>query len=142
MYKCLKGGRQEDGPRLVSVVPSGRTRGSSYKLEHRKFQMNMRKHFFTVKVVEHWNRLSREAVELLSLEICKTCLGTFWCKARMLPVDILLRMQRDVSLRVGPNQALIFYIIRTGRSPVGVIAVVSIIHFTSLGRKIIHVLFP
>ncbi|KFV82995.1 hypothetical protein N308_15239, partial [Struthio camelus australis] len=44
------------------------------KLKHRKFHLNMRKNFFTVRVTEHWNRLPREVVEFPSLEIFKTCL--------------------------------------------------------------------
>lgn len=35
-------------------------------------QLNMRKHCFTVKVMEHWNRLLREAVEPPSLDISKS----------------------------------------------------------------------
>ncbi|KGL81887.1 hypothetical protein N309_11853, partial [Tinamus guttatus] len=42
------------------------------KLKHRKFNLHMRKNFFTVKVTEHWNRLPREVVESPSLEIFKT----------------------------------------------------------------------
>jgi len=78
-YKYLQGGRQEDGARLFSVVPSDRTRGSGHKLKPRKFQLNMRKHFFTLRVTEHWNRVPREVVESPSLEIFKTHLDTVLC---------------------------------------------------------------
>jgi len=56
------------------VVPSDRTRGNGNRLKHRRFLLNIRKHFFTVKVTVNWHRFLREVVESPSLEIFKSCL--------------------------------------------------------------------
>ena len=78
-HKYLQGGGQEDGARLFSVVPSNRTRGNGHKLKQRKLQLNTRKNFFPLKVMEPWPRLPREAVESPSLEILRPCLDKVLC---------------------------------------------------------------
>jgi len=80
VYKYLKGGgRQTDEARLFSVMGSNRTRNNGLKFVYRKFCTNMWKNFFMVRVMEHWNRLPREVVETLSMEILKTCLDAYLC---------------------------------------------------------------
>jgi len=61
------------------VVRSNRTRGNRHKLKNKKFHLNMRKKFFTLRETEHWNRLPRGAVESLSLKIFKTHLDKVLC---------------------------------------------------------------
>jgi len=78
-YKYLKGRSQEDGARLFPMVPSDWIRGNGHKLKHKKSYLNTRKHFFILRVTEHWNRLPRVVVESPSLEICETCLDEVLC---------------------------------------------------------------
>ena len=42
-------------------------RGNGFKLKEGSFGLDVRKKFFTMKMVRHWNRLSRDVVDAPSL---------------------------------------------------------------------------
>ena len=53
------------------LVTDDRPRGNDRKMCQGRFRLGIRKRFITQRVVEHWNRLPREAVTASSLMILK-----------------------------------------------------------------------
>ena len=51
---------------------SNRMKGNLFKLEEGRFSLDIRKKFFTVRMVRQWNRLPREAVDDPCPEVLKT----------------------------------------------------------------------
>ena len=70
-FQYLKGAYRKGGEGLFIRECSDRTRGNRFKLKESRFRLDIRKKFFTVRVVRHWNRLPREAVAAPSLAVFK-----------------------------------------------------------------------
>ena len=70
-FQNLKGAYKQEGSQLFERVDNSRTRGNDFKLKEGIFRLDIRGKFFTKRVVRYWNRLPREAVDALSLEVFK-----------------------------------------------------------------------
>ena len=56
-FQYLKGTYKQEGEWLFMRVDSDRTRGNGFKLRRVRFSLDIKKKFFTQRVVTHWNRL-------------------------------------------------------------------------------------
>ena len=73
-----KGAYRKAGEGLFTRACSDRTSGNGFKLKEGTFRLDTRQKFFTVRVVRHWHRLPREAVDTPSLEASKARLDGAW----------------------------------------------------------------
>ncbi|TRZ07310.1 hypothetical protein HGM15179_019798 [Zosterops borbonicus] len=64
----LKGAYKKDEERLFTRPWSDRTRGNGFRPKEGRFRLDIGKKFFTVRVMRHWNRLTKEVVDATSLE--------------------------------------------------------------------------
>ena len=67
----LKGASKQEGSELSERVGNSRIRGNGFKLKQGRFRLDIRKKFFTQRMVSLWNRLPKEVVYAPSLELFK-----------------------------------------------------------------------
>ena len=56
-FQYLKGAYKQEGEWLFTRVDSDRTRGNGFRRRQGMFRLDIRREFFTQRVVTHWNRL-------------------------------------------------------------------------------------
>jgi len=56
------------------------TRGNKFKLHNQTFTHNFRKHFFSARIVNIWNSLPNEVVDVQSIDLFKVRLDRFWAQ--------------------------------------------------------------
>ena len=71
MQQYLNGAYKQEAKQLFTRVDSDRTRGNSFKLRQGRFTLDIRRKFFTQRVVIHWNKLPKEVVDAQFLEAFK-----------------------------------------------------------------------
>ena len=59
----------EEGANLFTAALESRSRSNGFKLWERRFHLNSRKHFLTVRAVCRWNKLPWRVVESAFLEV-------------------------------------------------------------------------
>jgi len=70
-FQYLTGPVGKMGKIFLARPVVNRTRGNGFKPREGRFRLDIRKEFFTMRAVKHWNRLPREVVEAPSLETFK-----------------------------------------------------------------------
>ena len=108
-FQYLKGDYKQEGGQLFTRSTSDRIRGNGFKLKEGRFRLDVRRKFFTQRVVRPWHRLPGVAVDAPSLEAFKARLdGTLgslsWWEAA-LPIQGGGTM---LSLRSLPTQAILW----------------------------------
>ena len=108
-FQYLKGAYKQEGEWLFVRVDSDRTRENGFKLGQAMFRLDIRRKFFTQRVVTHWNRLPREVVDASSLEAFKArldvALGSLdWCL-----VTLHIAGELKLNDHCGPFQLRPFY---------------------------------
>ena len=54
------------------------TRGNKYKLSNHRFHYDLRKYYFSARIVNIWNSLPNHVVDINTINFFKTRLDRFW----------------------------------------------------------------
>ena len=78
VFKIMKGIDKIDHRYLFVVANSGRTRGHRYKLIKSRSRLELRRNFFSQRIVNIWNELPEYIVEAETVNAFKNRFDKFW----------------------------------------------------------------
>ena len=76
VFRYLRGCHKEEGVKLFSKAPGGRTRSNGWKLIKERSNLELRRNFLTVRTINLWNSLPPEVVNAPTLEVFKKMLDS------------------------------------------------------------------
>ena len=108
-FQYLKEAYKQEGQWLFKRVDSDRTRENGFKLRQGRFWLDIRRKFFTQRVVTHWSRLPKEVVDAPSLEAFKARLDVALGSLVWWLVTLHIAGGLKVDDHCGPFQPRLFY---------------------------------
>ena len=76
-FKMIKGYDKIDSSKFFEISKEGKTRGHSMKLVKKRSNTDLRKHFFSQRVVNPWNHLPQDVIDADSINCLKNRLDRF-----------------------------------------------------------------
>ena len=82
-YKIITGKYDSDVAPKLQLSHISNTRGNEYKLETYRTKYDLRKYFFTNRIINVWNSLPNHIVKACTVNQFKTGLDKFWANQAM-----------------------------------------------------------
>jgi len=78
VFKITHGIYDSDASLKLAYHPGSVTRGNKYILLNNRFHYDLRKHYFSARIVNIWNSLPNHVVEVNTVNLFKARLDRFW----------------------------------------------------------------
>lgn len=78
VFKLIKGFDRVDFNNFFTLSNSDKTRGHQYKIVKVRSRLELRRHFFSQRIVNMWNKLPSNVVETDSVNSFKNRLDRLW----------------------------------------------------------------
>ena len=82
-FKLFKGIAKLDYSLFLKLSGDSKVRGHKYKIVKNSFRLDVRKHFFGIRVVDSWNELPQDVVDAETVNSFKARLDKFYLKFKL-----------------------------------------------------------